>query len=200
MRDFAGAVAVITGAACGIGLALAQGALARGAYVVIAGIRDEPLAQTATDLTAAAGAVSVLAVRTQVSHADDIEALAGAAVARFGKLNLMFNNAGVFASGLTWTTSLVLPNITDKTSQAGPSRSAARRRPTPILSSSRASSPLSRKHDRPTQRRTDDRPRIRNPDPAPVRNLSILRKDSHSAGHQGAGLAGVRSAGYPAQA
>ena len=104
MDDFKGKVAVITGGASGIGLALAHGAIQRGAKVVIADIRDEPLAQALAELTAAGG--DVLAVRTDVSKAEEVEALAQAAVARFGKVNLMFNNAGVFASGLTWETSV----------------------------------------------------------------------------------------------
>ncbi|MEY4257048.1 MAG: hypothetical protein RLZZ141_2275 [Pseudomonadota bacterium] len=103
MQDFNNKVAVITGGASGIGLALAHGAVQRGAKVVIADIRDEPLAQALADLTAAGG--DVLAVKTDVSKAEEVEALAQAAVDRFGKVNLMFNNAGVFASGLTWETS-----------------------------------------------------------------------------------------------
>jgi len=48
----------------------------------------------------------VLAVKTDVAKYADVEALADAAVKRFGKVNLMFNNAGVFASGVAWETSL----------------------------------------------------------------------------------------------
>ena len=104
MDDFKGAVAVITGGASGIGLALAHGAVARGAKVVIADIRDDALAAAAAELTAAGG--EVLPVKTDVADPADIEALATAAVARFGKVNLLFNNAGVFASGVAWETSL----------------------------------------------------------------------------------------------
>lgn len=106
MKTIAGAVAVITGGASGIGLALAQGALKRGARVVIADIRQEALDSVRPGLEAMAGADRVLAVRTDVTKADQVEALAQAAVDRFGKVNLMFNNAGVFASGVTWETSL----------------------------------------------------------------------------------------------
>jgi NAD(P)-dependent dehydrogenase (short-subunit alcohol dehydrogenase family) len=103
MKDVSGAVAVVTGAASGIGLALARGAVERGARVVLADIREAPLAAAAAELEAAGG--EVLAVRTDVTRAAEVEALAAAAVARFGKVNLMFNNAGVFASGVAWEVS-----------------------------------------------------------------------------------------------
>ncbi|MCX8499925.1 MAG: SDR family NAD(P)-dependent oxidoreductase [Caulobacteraceae bacterium] len=104
MDSFNDKVAVITGGASGIGLALAHGAIQRGAKLVIADIRDEPLAQALAELTAAGG--DVLAIKTDVSKYEEVEALAQAAVNRFGKVNLIFNNAGVFASGLTWETSI----------------------------------------------------------------------------------------------
>ena len=98
-----GQVAVVTGAASGIGLALAEGAAARGASVVIADIRPEALASAEAHLMGLGA--KVFAVRTDVAVEADVEALAAAAVARFGKVNLLFNNAGVFASGLAWTIS-----------------------------------------------------------------------------------------------
>lgn len=102
MRDFAGAVAVVTGGASGLGLALAQAAQARGCHLVIADIRADALAE-AEALLSPGG--KVLTVRTDVSQAADMDALATAALARFGKVNLLFNNAGVFASSLAWETS-----------------------------------------------------------------------------------------------
>jgi len=104
MKDFAGKVAVVTGGASGIGLALAKAAVSRGAQVVIADIREDALAEAQARLREAGG--EVLAVRTDVSKYEEVEALADAAVRRFGRVNLMFNNAGVFASGVTWETSL----------------------------------------------------------------------------------------------
>jgi NAD(P)-dependent dehydrogenase (short-subunit alcohol dehydrogenase family) len=102
MRDFQGAVAVVTGGASGIGYALAEAALHRGASVVVADIREDALA-AAVERLSAHGAV--FGVRTDVARSEDVEALAAAAIERFGKVNLLFNNAGVFASGLAWETS-----------------------------------------------------------------------------------------------
>ena len=104
MKAFADSVVVITGGAGGIGLALAEAAVARGAQVVIADVREDALEAAHTRLTL--DGAEVLAVKTDVSRYEEVEALAEAAVRRFGKVNLMFNNAGVFASGVTWETSL----------------------------------------------------------------------------------------------
>jgi NAD(P)-dependent dehydrogenase (short-subunit alcohol dehydrogenase family) len=102
--DFNNSVAVVTGGASGIGLALAHGAVARGAKVVISDIRQEALDAAKAELEAAGG--DVLAVKTDVSRYEDVDALAEATIKRFGKANLIFNNAGIFASGLTWEVSL----------------------------------------------------------------------------------------------
>lgn len=102
MRIDAETVAVITGAASGIGRALAQAALARGARLVLADIRPDALQETVAEL---ASRGEVIGVRTDVSVAADMDALAAAAIARFGAVNLLVNNAGVFASGLAWAVS-----------------------------------------------------------------------------------------------
>lgn len=102
MRDFKDAVAVVTGAASGIGLALAHEAQARGAKLVLADIRADALAEAARTLAASG---EVLAVETDVADARAVEALAEATYARFGRANLLVNNAGVFAAGLTWEVS-----------------------------------------------------------------------------------------------
>ncbi len=103
MRDLQGKVAVVTGGASGIGLALAAGAQARGARVVVADIRPDALTEAERRLSAGG---EVLAVRTDVADARDMAALAEATVARFGAAHLLVNNAGVFASGLTWEMSV----------------------------------------------------------------------------------------------
>ena len=103
MGRFTDSVAVVTGAASGIGYALAEAALKRGARVVIADVRPGPLEEARVRLSAKG---EVLAVPTDVSSAEQVEALARAAVDRFGKVNLLFNNAGVFASCVTWEASV----------------------------------------------------------------------------------------------
>jgi len=102
VKDFRDCVAVITGAASGIGFALAREAQSRGARLVIADIRRDALAE-AEKIFAQRG--EVLAVETDVSDASAIESLAEKAINRFGKVNLIINNAGVFASGLAWEVS-----------------------------------------------------------------------------------------------
>lgn len=102
MKDFKGAVAVITGGAAGLGLAIAEAAQARGAHLVLADIRQDALAETGARLSRNG---EVLTCVTDVSKAADVEALAATAIARFGKVNLLVNNAGVFASSLAWETS-----------------------------------------------------------------------------------------------
>jgi NAD(P)-dependent dehydrogenase (short-subunit alcohol dehydrogenase family) len=103
MKDFAGGVAVITGAASGIGLGLAREAVRRGMQVVVSDVREDALEEAAQSLAQRGG--QVLAVRADATKAADIEALAEAAVARFGKVNLLINNAGAFVAGLAWETS-----------------------------------------------------------------------------------------------
>jgi NAD(P)-dependent dehydrogenase (short-subunit alcohol dehydrogenase family) len=93
MQSFEGRVAVITGGASGIGLALAKRLGAEGMKLVIADI-DEGALKAATGELEAAG-YPVLAKRTDVAKAADIQALADAAVARFGAVHLLINNAGV---------------------------------------------------------------------------------------------------------
>jgi NAD(P)-dependent dehydrogenase (short-subunit alcohol dehydrogenase family) len=101
--DLRGAVAVVTGGASGIGFALAKGALTRGAKVVISDIRGDALEDARAQL---AEHGEVLAVQGDVADYAHVEGLAEAAVAAFGKVNLLFNNAGVFASGVAWEVSL----------------------------------------------------------------------------------------------
>lgn len=93
MREFNGRVAVITGGASGIGLALARRFGALGMKLVIADIDAPALAAATAELEAAA--YPVLAHRTDVSKAEDVQALADAAVARFGAVHVLCNNAGV---------------------------------------------------------------------------------------------------------
>jgi NAD(P)-dependent dehydrogenase (short-subunit alcohol dehydrogenase family) len=104
MRDFAGKVAVVTGAASGIGLALAHRFAAAGMKVVLADVEQGPL-DVAARAVAGAG-VETLAVRTDVSKAADVDALATRARSAFGGVHVVCNNAGVAVSGMSWTHTL----------------------------------------------------------------------------------------------
>jgi NAD(P)-dependent dehydrogenase (short-subunit alcohol dehydrogenase family) len=103
MFEFAGKVAVITGAASGFGLAFAQKGAALGMKLVLADVNPDALAQ-AVDTLRAAGA-DAIGVPTDVSSATQVEALAQAALDAFGKVHLLFNNAGVGSGGLLWESS-----------------------------------------------------------------------------------------------
>lgn len=97
MQDFRNKVAVITGAASGIGRALAERCMQEGMKVVLADIEEPALLATAQTLQAQGG--MVLPVRTDVAHAVEIEALAAQTLTAFGAVHLLFNNAGVAGLG-----------------------------------------------------------------------------------------------------
>ena len=100
MQDFQGKVAVITGAASGIGRAIAERCVRAGAKVVLADIDAARLAEAEAELQAAGG--TILAVRTDVSKRDEVEMLAERTIETFGQVHLLFNNAGVAAGGAPW--------------------------------------------------------------------------------------------------
>ncbi len=100
MREFAGKVAVITGAASGIGRGLAEWCVRAGVSVVLADIEEVSLDRTGADLKAMGG--TVLCARTDVSKRGDVESLARRAFDAFGNVHLLFNNAGVAAGGAPW--------------------------------------------------------------------------------------------------
>ena len=100
MKDFGEKTAVITGGASGIGLALAERFAAQGCSVLIADIEADALDLAVKGLRSkgfrAEGHV------TDVADPASVEALADRAVALFGKVHLLFNNAGVSITGPTW--------------------------------------------------------------------------------------------------
>jgi len=100
LTEFEGKVAVVTGAASGIGKALCERFAREGMKVVMADVENDQLREAARDIEALGA--EVLAVRTDVSHADELSALAEATLERFGKVHVLCNNAGVFAGGRTW--------------------------------------------------------------------------------------------------
>lgn len=85
-------IAVVTGAARGIGRATAERLLADGAKLVIADLDADRLHQTAKDI---GSADTVLAVQTDVSKKSDVVELIEKTVQRFGALDIMVNNAGI---------------------------------------------------------------------------------------------------------
>jgi NAD(P)-dependent dehydrogenase (short-subunit alcohol dehydrogenase family) len=90
-------VAVVTGAASGIGLALAERLAAEGMHVVLADVDpsrlDEAVRQVGHD---------AIAVPTDAANWDSVEALAERAYEAFGAVHVLCNNAGVTRSGLAW--------------------------------------------------------------------------------------------------
>lgn len=93
MNDFEGKVAVVTGAASGIGLAISRHACELGMQVVIADINENALQSAESDLRQTGA--RVLSVATDVSDAAAVEALAEASHDAFDEVHVLFNNAGI---------------------------------------------------------------------------------------------------------
>lgn len=93
-------VAVITGAASGIGRGLAERFAAEGMKVVLADVEEEPLARLEADLSAKGAAV--ISVRTDVSSSAQVENLAIRTIDTFGAVHILCNNAGVVCSRPVW--------------------------------------------------------------------------------------------------
>lgn len=88
----AGKVAVVTGAAQGIGRACAERFLKDGAKVVIGDVNEAQLAKTAAEL---GNSASLATLKTDVSKRADVDALVKLAADKFGRLDVIVNNAGI---------------------------------------------------------------------------------------------------------
>lgn len=107
MEELEGRVAVVTGAASGIGRALATRFAQEGMRVVLADVEAGPLADAHSALVATGA--QAIAVRTDVAQEADVARLADAAYERFGAVHVLCNNAGVAAGPLrarAWESSL----------------------------------------------------------------------------------------------
>ncbi len=100
MEQFEGKVAVVTGAASGIGRALAETFVGAGMRVVLADVESGPLEEVALSLREGGG--DVFAVLADVARPEEVERIGAAAMDVFGGLHVACNNAGVSGGGLTW--------------------------------------------------------------------------------------------------
>ncbi len=104
MKEFKDKVALVTGAASGIGFALADRFASVGMKVVLVDV--EPAALDSAEATLRGKGAPVLAIRADVSSADQVEDVATRVYAKFGAVHVLCNNAGVGMGGLTWEHSL----------------------------------------------------------------------------------------------
>ncbi len=110
MKDFKGKVAVITGAAHGIGHALAKEAAMKGMNLVLADIDYEYLKKVEEEV-AEIGA-EVLSIKVDVTEFEQVKALGDKTIETFGKVDLFFNNAGVVVPGLLTTPNMPTYHMT----------------------------------------------------------------------------------------
>ena len=104
MKRFEGRVAVVTGGASGLGRAMAQRFAREGMRIVLADVQQDAL--DATTAAFAANGHEAIGVRCDVSRQSDVDALRDAALAKFGAVHVVCNNAGVAPGGLAWENTL----------------------------------------------------------------------------------------------
>jgi len=100
MQELKDKVAVITGGASGLGLAMAKRFAREGMKLVLADIEEDALRRVDQELRKAG--VPVLSIRTDVSRGQDLERLAEKTLATFGAVHIVCNNAGVAPGGPVW--------------------------------------------------------------------------------------------------
>ena len=98
MNRLEGKVAVVTGANSGVGAAIAKLFAAEGAKVVMSARREAALKEVSEQIEAAGG--ETLVVPTDISKPEDPENLMQAAIDKFGRIDVLINNAGILESGL----------------------------------------------------------------------------------------------------
>ncbi|GAA2811541.1 SDR family NAD(P)-dependent oxidoreductase [Crossiella cryophila] len=104
MRDLTGKVAVITGAAGGIGTALANSFAAQGMRLALSDVDSSALDALVKSFQDKG--VQAIGVQADVAKAADLETLADRTYAEFGAAHVLCNNAGIGSSGLTWRLTL----------------------------------------------------------------------------------------------
>ena len=103
MNELRGKVAAVTGAASGLGRAMALAFASEGMHVALADVDEAGLEETRALLKAHGG--RILSMRVDVSHSHQVETFAERCVGELGAVHLVCNNAGVAASGPVWETS-----------------------------------------------------------------------------------------------
>ncbi|KAL5524224.1 hypothetical protein ACEPAF_9364 [Sanghuangporus sanghuang] len=99
----AGRVAVITGAASGIGRAAAIELAKQGLRIALADVNEEQLKEAGKEVAAITGEANVLVVRTDVSHFEEVVKLKEKVLDTWGEVAVLLNNAGVGLRGSSWS-------------------------------------------------------------------------------------------------
>jgi NAD(P)-dependent dehydrogenase (short-subunit alcohol dehydrogenase family) len=96
--DLTGRAAIITGGSKGLGAAIAEGLASAGANMLLVS-RNLAEAQTAADEIASGYGVKTAAIQADVSNPEDVDAMVAKAIAEFGQIDILFNNAGINIRG-----------------------------------------------------------------------------------------------------